>query len=186
MSQEVLLDLPNIDWPKLQDTILASSIYALTEVNNWSIRHPYVAAGALICVSTSPDLLLTPLRLTGRTTLYFCLLPFRLILWPLKLLGRFALYIFGFRGDGVAKDSLASQYQSNVYGGYVPRDSTFSRFQSYGTTDYYDDLEVLRLANADDNENKNLGVGSIIAVGVSWLSAIGAVIVLGRTWGWWN
>ncbi|KAG2141475.1 hypothetical protein BD769DRAFT_1426484 [Suillus cothurnatus] len=170
-----------------------------------AIRHPYVAAGALICVSTSPDLLLTPLRLTGRTTLYFCLLPFRLILWPLKLLGRFALYIFGFRGDGVAKgisqpinykclvtlnanmaDSLASQYQSNVYGGYVPRDSTFSRFQSYGTTDYYDDLEVLRLANADDDENKDLGVGSIIAVGVSWLSAIGAVIVLGRTWGWWN
>jgi len=115
------------------------------------------------------------------------------------------LYIFGFRGDGVAKgisqlinykclvtlnanmtDSLASQYQSNVYGGYVPRDSTFSRFQSYGATDYYDDLEALRLANADDDENKDLEVGSIIAVGVSWLSAIGAVIVLGRTWGWWN
>lgn len=29
------LDLPNINWPKLRDTILASSVYALTEVNNW-------------------------------------------------------------------------------------------------------------------------------------------------------
>jgi len=34
MSQQAL-DLPNIDWPKLRDTILASSIYALTGVNNW-------------------------------------------------------------------------------------------------------------------------------------------------------
>ncbi|KAG1844958.1 hypothetical protein DFJ58DRAFT_731038 [Suillus subalutaceus] len=205
MSQQVLLDLPSIDWPKLRDTILASSIYALTEVNNWSIRHPYVAAGALICISISPDILLTPLRLTGRTTLYICLLPLRLILWPFKLLGRFILYIFGFRRYGVAKgtsqsinyrclmtlnanmtDSLASQYQSHIYGGYVPQDSTFARFQSYGAAEYYDDLEALRSANVDDDENTNLEVGLILAVGVSWLSAIGAVFVLGRTWGWWN
>ncbi|KAG1877420.1 hypothetical protein F4604DRAFT_1757492, partial [Suillus subluteus] len=182
MSQQVLLDLPSVDWPKLRDTILASSIYALTEVNNWSIRHPYVAAGALMCISISPDILLTPLRLTGRTTLYICLLPLRLILWPFKLLGRFILYIFGFRRYGVAKDSLASQYQSHIYGGYVPQDSTFARFQSYGAVDYYDDLEALRSANVADDENTNLEVGLILAVGVSWLSAIGAVFVLGRTW----
>ncbi|KAG1805647.1 uncharacterized protein BJ212DRAFT_1390759 [Suillus subaureus] len=205
MSQQVLLDLPDIDWPKLRDTILASSIYALTEVNNWSIRHPYVAAGALICISSNPDILLTPLWLTGKTTLYICLLPLRLILWPFKLLGRFTLYIFGFRGRGVAKgtsqpinyrclvtlnvnmtDSLASQYQSQIYGDYVPQDSTFARLQSYGATEYYDDLEVLRSANDDDDENRNLEVGSMLAIGVSWLSAIGAVFVLGRTWGWWN
>ncbi|KAG1719810.1 hypothetical protein EDB19DRAFT_1781170 [Suillus lakei] len=186
MSQQAL-DVPNIDWPKLRDTILASSIYALTGVNNWSIRHPYVAAGALICISANPDILLTPLRLTGRTACYIGLLPLRLILWPFKLLGRFILYIFGFRKQGVAKDSLASQYQSHLYGGYVPRDSTFARFQSYGTADYYDDIEeALVSANADDYENRGLDAGSAVAVAVSWLSAIGAVFVLGRKWGWWN
>ncbi|KAG1766357.1 hypothetical protein EV702DRAFT_1150147 [Suillus placidus] len=180
MSQQVL-DLSNIDWPKLRDTILASSIYAMTEVNDWSIRHPYIAAGAFICISANPDIFLTPLQLTGRTARYICLLPLRLILWPFKLLGRFMLYIFGFRRQGVARDSLASQYQSHLYGGYVPRDSPFARFQSYGAADYYDDMEALRSVNADEPEG-----GSMPAVGVSWLSAIGAVFVLGRTWGWWN
>ncbi|KIK43485.1 hypothetical protein CY34DRAFT_707585 [Suillus luteus UH-Slu-Lm8-n1] len=160
------LDLPNINWPKLRDTILASSVYALTEVNNWSIKHPYVAAGALICISANPDILLTPLRLTGRTTLYICLLPLR--------------------RHGVVKDSLASQYQSHHYGGYVPRDSTFARFQSYGAADYYDDMEALRSANGDDYGINDSEAGSTLAIGVSWLSAIGGVFVLGRTWGWWN
>ena len=32
-------------------------------------------------------------------------------------------------------DSYASRYQSRVYGGLTPRDSIFSRFQSYGATD---------------------------------------------------
>jgi hypothetical protein len=174
-----------------------------------AIRHPYVAAGALICISANPELLLTPLRLAGRTTLYIGLLPLRLILWSFKLLGRFVLYIFGFRRHGVAKgtswsinyrclmilnvnitDSLASQYQSHLYGGYVPRDSTFARLQSYGAADYYDDMEALRSANADDYGIDTDGVidseaGSTLAIGVSWLSAIGGVFVLGRTWGWW-
>ncbi|KAG2064496.1 hypothetical protein BDR04DRAFT_1110046 [Suillus decipiens] len=109
MSQQALLDLSNIDWSKLWITILAFSIYALTEVNNWSIKHPYVAAGALMCISAEPDILLTPLRLAGKTTLYICLLPFRLILWTLKFL-----------------------------------------------------------------------------TSVSGLSVIGAVFILGRTWGWWS
>ncbi|KAG1845016.1 hypothetical protein C8R48DRAFT_734951 [Suillus tomentosus] len=142
MSQQDL-DLPDIEWPELWNTMHASSLYALTKANtSWSTRHPYVAAGALILISANPELLLTPLRLAGR----------------------FTLYIFGFRRQGVAKDSLASQYQSHLYGGYVPRDSTFARFQSYG---------------AAEKE-------SILGVGVSWLSGIGAVFVLGRRWGWWN
>ncbi|KAG2064497.1 hypothetical protein BDR04DRAFT_1235072 [Suillus decipiens] len=188
MSQEALLpDLPNVDWSKLWDAILTSLIHALTEVNNWSIRHPYVAAGALICISANPDVLLTPLRLAGRTTLYICLLPLRLILWPLKLFGRFTLYILGFRRCGVARDSLASQYQSHIYGGYVPQDSTFARFQSYGAADYYDDMEALRLANAEyENINQQAASKRAVGPGVSWLSAIGAVLVLSRTWGWWN
>ncbi|KAG2030916.1 hypothetical protein BDR03DRAFT_156008 [Suillus americanus] len=156
-----------------------------------AIRHPFVAAGALICIYANPDILLTPLRLTGRTSL-----------WPFKLSWRFALYIFGFRGHGVAKDSLASRYQSHRYGGYVPRDSTFARFQSYGATEHYDisearrfaddnpeamrlvldDLEALRSAHADD-ENRDFELRSMLADGVSWLSAIGALFVLGRR-GW--
>ncbi|KAG2360104.1 hypothetical protein BDR07DRAFT_1610991 [Suillus spraguei] len=184
MSQQA--DPPNIDidWSKLWDTILTSSVHALTEVNNWSIRHPYVTAGALICISANPDILLTPLRLAGRTTLYICLLPLRLILWPLKLLGRFTLYILGFRRYGVARDSLASQYQSHIYGGYVPQDSTFARFQSYGAADYFDDLQAL---NADYEDIDQEAVSKrAVGHGVSWLAAIGAVFVLSRAWGWWN
>ncbi|KAG2054931.1 hypothetical protein BDR06DRAFT_365350 [Suillus hirtellus] len=165
----------------------ASSLYALTKVNtSWSTRHPYVAAGALILISANPELLLTPLRLAGR----------------------FTLYIFGFRRQGVAKgtsysfnyrclmtlntnmtDSLASQYQSHLYGGYVPRDSTFARFQSYGAADNYDDdmEEALRLASVEEHENRDKPKKeSILGVGVSWLSGIGAVFVLGRRWGWWK
>ncbi|KAG2122235.1 hypothetical protein DEU56DRAFT_832730 [Suillus clintonianus] len=201
MSQEDQdLHLPNIDWPKLRDTILASSIYALTKVDNWSIRHPYVAAGALIWISDSPEILLTPLRLTAKTARFICLLPLRLILWPFKLSGRFILYIFGFRREGVARDSLASQYQSHHYGGYVPRDSTFARFQSYGATDYYDDSDIeeairsmeadearrMRLMDPGHYENGDPEAGSMLPVAVSWMSAIGAGFVLGRTWGWWN
>lgn len=167
MSQQDL-DLPDIEWPELWNTMHASSLYALTKVNtSWSTRHPYVAAGALILISANPELLLTPLRLAGR----------------------FTLYIFGFRRQGVAKDSLASQYQSHLYGGYVPRDSTFARFQSYGAADNYDDdmEEALRLASVKEHENRDKpGTESILGVGVSWLSGIGAVFVLGRRWGWWN
>jgi len=167
MSQQDL-DLPDIEWPELWNTMHASSLYALTKANtSWSTRHPYVAAGALILISANPELLLTPLRLAGR----------------------FTLYIFGFRRQGVAKDSLASQYQSHLYGGYVPRDSTFARFQSYGAADNYDaDMEeALRLASVEEHENRDQPeTGSILGVGVSWLSGIGAVFVLGRRWGWWN
>ncbi|KAG2054898.1 hypothetical protein BDR06DRAFT_954822 [Suillus hirtellus] len=67
-----------------------------------------------------------------------CFLPFRLILWPFKLLTRFILYIVGFRRQGVAKGSYASQYQSRRYGGYVPPQSTFSKLQAHGATDDYD------------------------------------------------
>ncbi|KAG1720272.1 uncharacterized protein EDB91DRAFT_1178294, partial [Suillus paluster] len=157
-------DLLDIDWLKLRDTILASC--AVTEINNWSINHPYIAAGALLCISGNPELLLTPLRLTGKTARYICLLPFRLFFWPFKMLGRLILYIFGFRRGGVAKDSFASRYQSRRYGGYVPRDSGFAKFQSHGATEY------------DEDEG-----GSTLAVAVSWLSGAGAVFVLGQGMG---
>ncbi|KAG1809238.1 hypothetical protein EV424DRAFT_173814 [Suillus variegatus] len=149
MSQQDL-DLPDIEWPELWNTMHASSLYALTKANtSWSTRHPYVAAGALILISANPELLLTPLRLAGR----------------------FTLYIFGFRRQGVAKDSLASQYQSHLYGGYVPRDSTFARFQSYGAADNYD---------ADLKQDRYLGLVSpgcqVLELCLSWAGGGGGGI----------
>ncbi|KAG1764399.1 hypothetical protein EV702DRAFT_1154138 [Suillus placidus] len=163
MSQHDL-DLPDLNWSILQDTCL--TCYAVTELNNWSIRHPYVATGALLCISGNPELLLTPLRLAR----YTFFLPFRLILWPFKLLARFILYILGFRKEGVAKGSIASQYQSRRYGGHVPQQSTFSKFQAHGATDDYEDGDEIR---------------SMFAVPVSLMMSIGVVFVLGRAWGWW-
>ncbi|OAX42069.1 hypothetical protein K503DRAFT_863390 [Rhizopogon vinicolor AM-OR11-026] len=163
MSQDDI----TIDWSKLTGLILSGVSHAVTVANNWSISHPYLSAGALLCISSNPKILLTPLRLTGKTTLYICLLPLRVVIWPFKVLGRFILYILGFRRRGVDRDSFASYYQSNHYGGYVPRDSAFAHFQSYGAT-------------SDDE------VESIPELAVSWLSGIGAVFVLGRMWGWWN
>ncbi|OJA13494.1 hypothetical protein AZE42_08414 [Rhizopogon vesiculosus] len=161
MSQDDI-DLSSIDWSKLTSLLLSGASYALTVANNWSISHPYRSAGALLYISSNPNILLTPLRLTGKTTLYICLLPLRVVIWPFKVLGRFILYILGFRRRGVDRDSFASYYQSNQYGGYVPRDSAFTRFQSYGAT-------------SDDE------VESTPELAVSWLSGTGAVFVLGRT-----
>jgi len=69
-------------------------------------------------------------------------------------------------------DSFASRYQSRRYGGYVPRDSMFAEFQSSGAT-----------SDVDDDDD---GAESTHVLAVSWLSGIGAVFVLGRTWGWWD
>ncbi|KAG1786250.1 uncharacterized protein HD556DRAFT_1416445, partial [Suillus plorans] len=82
-----------------------------------------------MCIS---ELLLTPLWIAHymcflpfrlilwslRIARYMCFLPLRLILWPFKLLTSFIMYIVGFRRQGVAKGSYASQYQSRRYGGY--------------------------------------------------------------------
>ncbi|KIK43488.1 hypothetical protein CY34DRAFT_803744 [Suillus luteus UH-Slu-Lm8-n1] len=160
------IDLPDLNWSILWDSSNCLICYTSTELNNWSIRHPYIAAGALLCISGNPELILTPLRLAH----YTCLLPFRLILWSFKLLPRFILYIFGFRREGVAKGSYASRYQSRRYGGYVPRESTFSKFQAHGATDDYEDGEETE---------------SIFAVLVSLITNIGFMFVLGREWGWW-
>lgn len=133
-------------WAKLWGTILSSILFALTEVNNLSIRHPYKSAGALLFISafTDPAMLLTLLQL-------LCSLLVRLIIW-----------CFGFRSRGVAKGSFASQYQSRRYGGNVPRDSGFAKLQSYGAT-----------------------MPKVRSTLVSLLSCAGAVIILGREWGWW-
>ncbi|KAG1877416.1 hypothetical protein F4604DRAFT_620055 [Suillus subluteus] len=141
------------------------------QVNNWSIRHPYVAAGALICISANPDILLTPLRI--------------------------CLYVFGFSGHGIAKGTFQSiNYRCLMTLNTNMIDSSSRVAEYYNDLEEMrlvegdfsvealkiinDDLEVLRLADADD-ENRDFEVRSMLAHGVSWLSAIGAVFVLGRT-----
>ncbi|KAG1720270.1 uncharacterized protein EDB91DRAFT_346622 [Suillus paluster] len=130
--------------------ILPGVLYALATVNSFSISHPYIAAGVLLCISafTNPTILLASLRLMGVIALF---IPVQLITW-----------CYGFRNQGVVKDSFASRYQSNMPGGSVPRNSPFSTLQSYGATP-----------------------SPPISVLVSLLSYTGAVFVLGREWGWW-
>ncbi|KAG1718009.1 uncharacterized protein EDB91DRAFT_681666 [Suillus paluster] len=179
MSQQHLV-LTKIDWSKSWDAVLASLCYALTEVNNWTIRHPYVVVGALICTLVNPYILVTPLRFMGRTAGHI----FEFIGWSFKVLGRFILYIFGFRREGVAEDSLASQYQSYHYGGHVPQDSLSAGFQSYGAAgDYLHRLEAASAAAADDHEDTEI---STFAGSVRWLSGLGINLILSRAWGWWH
>ncbi|KAG1718141.1 uncharacterized protein EDB91DRAFT_1090281, partial [Suillus paluster] len=72
-------------------------------------------------------------------------------------LGQVHPYIFGFRREGVAEDSLASQYQSYHYGGHVPQDSLSAGFQSYGAAgDYLHRLEAASAAAADDHEDTEI------------------------------
>ncbi|KAG2360103.1 hypothetical protein BDR07DRAFT_171938 [Suillus spraguei] len=123
------------DWSKLRipfraklwDNILSSVLFALIEFNfnDWSIIHPYVAAGALMFISASTDIgvFLTLVQLTGTIAVFLCLVPVRLIIWCL-----------GFRNQGVAQGSFASQYQSSHYGATVPRGSGFALLQSSGAT----------------------------------------------------
>ncbi|KAG2141474.1 hypothetical protein BD769DRAFT_83573 [Suillus cothurnatus] len=93
------VDILRNHWTKLWGSILSSSLYALTEVNNLSIRHPYKSAGALLLISVfeNPAMLSTVLQLTG-TTIFLCFLPVRWIIWGL-----------GFRGRGVEKCTLAQR-----------------------------------------------------------------------------
>ncbi|KAG1809237.1 hypothetical protein EV424DRAFT_1543120 [Suillus variegatus] len=137
------IDLKNIDWSKiwadilnalgqagrllvkLWNTILSSILLTLIEVNDWSIVHPYVAAGVLILLSavTNIGVFLALLQLTGTIAVFLCLLPVQLVIWCL-----------GFRNQGVAQGSFASAYQSSHYGGTVPRGSSFAHLQSTGAT----------------------------------------------------
>ncbi|KAG1844960.1 hypothetical protein DFJ58DRAFT_894232 [Suillus subalutaceus] len=119
------LDMFRNLWTKFWGSILSSGLFALTEVNNWSIRHPYKSAGALLLIAAfeNPAMSLTLLRLAGTTLWTLCFLPVRLIIWHL-----------GFGSRGVEKGSFASQYQSCRYDGNVPRGSDFAKLQSYGAT----------------------------------------------------
>ncbi|KAG1719801.1 hypothetical protein EDB19DRAFT_1918511 [Suillus lakei] len=95
------LDLTNINWSQVSGNILSSVLFPLTEVNNWSIRHPYKSAGALLFISasTDPGMLLTLLQLTKTATTFLCFLPVRLIMWG-----------FGFGSRGVEKGAQIQRF----------------------------------------------------------------------------
>ncbi|KAG2085818.1 uncharacterized protein F5147DRAFT_729735 [Suillus discolor] len=144
--QELDLRLPDPNWWILWDAIAYLTCYLATELNNWSIIHPYFATGALLCISGNPELLLTPLRIA------------RYI---------FILYMLGFRKQGVAKDSYASRYQSRHYGGYVPPQSTFSTFQARGATDDYEDGDK-RESTFAVPVSLMANVGTLFVLGRAW------------------
>ncbi|KAG1735459.1 hypothetical protein EDB19DRAFT_1724608 [Suillus lakei] len=102
-------------------TALSSVSHALTGANIWcrSIKHPYVTAGVLLCISENPRILLTPLQLMGKPAPY-------------------------------------------------TRTSTVSLNRGY-------------YKNVDAHKAE-----STVVLSVSWLTGLGAVFVLGRTWGWWD
>ncbi|KAG2085822.1 uncharacterized protein F5147DRAFT_83269 [Suillus discolor] len=149
----VIFNISRTYWAKMCCSILSGVLFVLIAVNNWSIVHPYIAAGVLILLAavTNIGAFLTLLQLMGKFAVILCLLPVQLIIRYL-----------GFGPRGVVKGSLASAYQSSHYGGTVPRGSLFARLQSTGATMLPVPLTL-----------------------VSLLSYTGAVIILGREWGWW-
>ncbi|KAG2122236.1 hypothetical protein DEU56DRAFT_832735 [Suillus clintonianus] len=171
------VDLPNIDWaklwaailsrasdvltkakqlvPKLLRTVLSGALIGLTAINTQSIIHPYAVAGILILISAATNIGIF-LALLQSTGAIALFLCFL----PVYLI----IWCLGFRSQGVQQVSLASQYQASHYGGYVPRGSGFSQLQSLGAT---------------------AGMLTFLLTLVSLLSYAGAVIVLGREWGWW-
>jgi hypothetical protein len=115
-----LFSLLRNHWTKLWYSIFSSILFPLTEVNNWSIRHPYKSAGTLLLISVfeDPTILLTIWQLI-LIMIFLFLLFVRCIIW-----------VLGFRSRGVKKGSVASRYQSCRYGGNVPRCSVFAKLQS--------------------------------------------------------
>ncbi|KIK43486.1 hypothetical protein CY34DRAFT_803741 [Suillus luteus UH-Slu-Lm8-n1] len=109
---------------KLWGSILSGVLFPFTAVNNWSIRHPYQSAGALLLISAryDPTMFGILLHLT-RKTMLLCFLPVRLIIRR-----------FAFGSQGVEKGSFASWCRSHRCGGNVLRGSGFAELQSYGAT----------------------------------------------------
>lgn len=108
-------------------TALSCVSYALTGVNIWSIRHPYIAAAGLLFISGNPDILLAPLQPTGKPVLY----------------------------TGTSTVPLNSGYYETA------------------VTNEYENVDARKAE-------------STVVLSVSWLTGLGAVFVLGRTWGWWD
>ncbi|KIK05737.1 hypothetical protein K443DRAFT_675012 [Laccaria amethystina LaAM-08-1] len=82
------------------------------------------------------------------------------------------LHCLGFGSEGVRQGSYAARHQSRVYGGYIPRDSTFSAYQSYGALD----------GGGESERGGEEQCGSFWSA-VGWGFMITAVVVLVRSIG---
>ncbi|KAF8184469.1 hypothetical protein BJ912DRAFT_528194 [Pholiota molesta] len=100
------------------------------------VQYPYRTAGVLFLWSYYPQFPFRILRFGLYTApLYIANLPFRMLYFGLYVVPRSIirgiLACLGFQ-RGIRADSFASNYQSHRYGGYTPRNSMFSKAQSYG------------------------------------------------------
>lgn len=95
---------------------------ALQKVGHFVTEHRLLSSAALLLWSYYPDV--------PFVTVYnvFYATP--------RAIFRWILGCFGFTEDGIARNSWASQYQSIEYGGYIPRDSLFASYQSFGASDF--------------------------------------------------
>lgn len=113
--------------------------------------HPFITSATLLFWSYFPDI---PFR-----TIYIILYA-----GPLAFYRRI-LSLVGFTSDGIARGSLAAGYQSERYGGNLPRDSLFASYQSYGATN----VEYI------SEERRKHGWFDIL---IGWVAFVGAVVVL--------
>ncbi|KAL4073298.1 hypothetical protein V8B97DRAFT_216157 [Scleroderma yunnanense] len=167
-----------IDSEAVLYNLVSCSLSILVVINEWTTSHPYLTAGGLVLLVANPELLLTPLEVVGRAILSTLAVLCMLAALPFQLLAIFFLWLLGFRRAGVERDTFAAHYQSRYYHGYIPPNSLFSRFQSYGATNHHD--QVFHFHDLEDPEE------SPIVTILRLLACLCAMFVLGREWGLWE
>ncbi|KAF9458487.1 hypothetical protein BDZ94DRAFT_1270561 [Collybia nuda] len=99
---------------------------------DFSTQNPRTTIAILLFSSFYPELpFKVAYALFVRTPLALLRVPLYLLKIPFYLL-RGTIGLLGFGRAGVQHDSYASRYQSSVYGGYTPKDSSFASYQSHG------------------------------------------------------
>jgi len=110
---------------------------AIRKLHRFTLTYPIFCAALLLMWSYHPEI------------------PFKFMYNVLYAIPRAIFYgildVLGFGREGVRRDTLASNYQSNHYGGYLPPNSLFSTYQSYGAVN---DLEINWMSRASDEENR--------------------------------
>ncbi|KAF8972718.1 hypothetical protein BDZ97DRAFT_1752578 [Flammula alnicola] len=118
-------------FPPDQIAEIVSRAYNLTVV-----AHPYIYGFLLMMWSYHPD---APFKAIGYLT---WTLPKRIFVGFLRCLG--------FGEEGIEPDSYASRYQSTHYGSFIPEDSLFARYQSYGAVPGYSERDDIHHEEAPE------------------------------------
>ncbi|KDR80893.1 hypothetical protein GALMADRAFT_241391 [Galerina marginata CBS 339.88] len=102
---------------------------------------------------------------------YYPKFPFqvvRYVVWGLpKCIFVWFLRCLGFGEEGIEPDSYASRYQSTYYGAYIPEDSHFAHYQSYGALPLY-------RTTVHRNEEESSGLWD----GFGWALFVGGLVVM--------